>query len=134
MTDDTASLDVQLIVFEDVHLEVVRYADGWDSGTYQEKAGVVQLSPLDLKKLDIKNGSHVTLTTHGGNIVVKAKSEKRCAEGVAWLPASLYSNYLAVYDPSVSKTVMPKVTKASISPTQEDVTPIPQIIPGVDDA
>ncbi len=134
MTNGSAQLDVQLIAFEDVHLDVIRHTYGWDSEEYQVYAGVVQLSPIDLKKLSIKNGDRVSLTAAGGAITAKVKSEARCSEGTGWLPASLYSHRLAAYDPSVSRLPSVKVMTASISPTQDEVTPVRQLVQEAEDA
>jgi formylmethanofuran dehydrogenase subunit D len=128
MTNDSVHLDIQLIAFEDVHLDVIRQTHGWDSQEYQVYAGVMQLSPTDLKKLGLKNGDRVRLTAAGGAIVAKVKSEVHCSEGTGWLPASLYSNRLAAYDPSVSQIPSVKVMRVSISPTQDEVTPIWQVL------
>ncbi len=123
MTQASSSLDIRVIAFEDVHLEVVRYTHGWDSAAYQEEAASLRISLSDLQRLGIRNGAHVRLTTAGGTVVVKAKSDNRCEEGVAWLPAGLYSSHLGVYDPHPSKVPSPKVLPASVSPTQDELTP-----------
>jgi len=122
MTQPSSSLDIRIIAFEDVHLEVVRYTDGWDSAAYQEQAASLRISPSDLRRLGIKNGAHVRLTAAGGTVVVKAKSDNRCEEAVAWLPAGLYSSFLGVYDPHLSRIPSPKVFPASVSPTQDELT------------
>lgn len=128
MTESTTQAEIQLIIFEDVHLDVVRLSDGWDSAEYQKYASVLYLSPADLKRLGVKSGAHVRLTAKGVHITLQAKPEKRCTEGMGWLPASPYSNYLAVYDPAVTQLPLPKVMGASISPTEDEVTSVSQIL------
>ena len=126
MTNGPTQLDLRLIVFEDAYLDVAHHADGWDSERYQKCASALHLSRTDLQRLDVKSGAHVRVTAGEGTVVLEVKAENRCSEGTGWLPASLYSNFLSVYDPKLSVPA-PRLLKVSISPTEEDLTPISQV-------
>ena len=88
MTSGSTQLDVHLVVFEDVYLDVVRHTDGWDSAGYQKCASILYLSPKDAERLGIKTGAHVRVTAAGGTVVLEVKAENRCPEGTGWLPAA----------------------------------------------
>lgn len=129
MKDDLREMRIQLIMFEDVYLDTLRHAEGWESARYQEASAILHLSPNDIKKLDVKNGSHLQVVSSGGSIVVKIKSDPHCDEGYGCIPSGLYSNYLAGHDPYASKVPSLKAMEVTLSPTQQEVTPFSEVLP-----
>jgi len=62
--------------------------------------------------------------------VVKAKSDPICQqEGTGYMPASLYSNRLASYNPSVSRLPNLKRIEVRAVSTEKDITPISDLLP-----
>jgi formylmethanofuran dehydrogenase subunit D len=112
---------------QDIYQWVARQRDG-SGDAYQQHSAVVRLSPADLKRLGLNDGALVELKNQAGSIVVKAKSDPACQEGTGYMPASLYSNHLASYNPSVSRLPNLKRIEVRAVSTEKDITPIPDLL------
>jgi formylmethanofuran dehydrogenase subunit D len=120
-------LHVKLITYESIYVSVASKRDGLGEA-YQNKAAVAHLSPADVKRLQIKDGDCVELTSESGSVVVAAESDSDCQEGMGHMPLSLYSNRLAAYD--LSRPPLPnlRMIQVRVSPTGKEVTPVEDLL------
>ena len=66
---------------------------GKGSKEYFESAAICFLDPVDIKKLGLKNGSNVQVTSKFGSVVVKAKKFPRgVMPGMVFIPCGLWAN------------------------------------------
>lgn len=128
-----------IVTHQDIYQWVARQRDGLGDA-YQQHSAVVRLSPTDLKRLGLDDGASVELKSKAGTVVVKAKSDPTCQEGIGYMPTSLYSNHLASYNPSVSRLPNLKRIEVRAVPTEKDITPLSDLLlnfkgslPGSDD-
>ena len=116
-----------IVTYQDIHQWIIRQRDGWGD-SYQAQSAMVRLSPVDLKNLGLGDGDLVELGSEAGDIVVKAKPDPTCEEGTALMPASLYSNRLASYDPSRSRLPNLKRIDVIARPTENNITPLSDLL------
>src|SRR4030042_1989993 len=121
------SIHLNLITYESIYVSIARKRDGWGD-TYQKKAAMVYLSPADMKSLQIRDGDPVEMTSESGSVVVAAESDDDCKEGTGHMPLSLYSNYLASYDPSLSPLPTLKLIEARAFTTRKGITPLSDLL------
>lgn len=117
-----------IVTYQDIYQWVVKQRDGWGSDAYQKHSAVARISPADLKKLDLTDGARVELRSQSGSVVVEIKSDPACEGGMGYMPASLYSNRLAGYDPSASRLPNLRRIEVRAVPTQKDITPLPDLL------
>ncbi len=120
-------LHLKLITYESIYVSVASQRDGLGEA-YQNKAAVAHLSPADVKRLQIKDGDCVELTSESGSVVVAAESESDCQEGMGYMPLSLYSNHLAGYDPSRSPVPNLRLIEVRVSATQKGISPTADLL------
>ena len=139
MSSPKKDIPLVIVTYQDIHQWVARQRDGLGDA-YQQHSAKVQLSPADLKRLGLNDGAPVELKNKAGSVVVKAKSDPACQEGTGYMPASLYSNRLASYNPSVSRLPNLKRIEVRAVPTEKDITPLSDLllnfespVPGSDD-
>jgi len=66
---------------------------GKGSKEYFDSAAICFLDPVDIKKLGLKKGSNVQVTSKFGSVVVKAKKIPRGAmPGTIFIPCGLWAN------------------------------------------
>lgn len=66
---------------------------GKGSKEYFDSAAICFLDPVDIKKLGLKNGSNVQVTSKFGSVVVKAKKFPRgVMPGMVFIPCGLWAN------------------------------------------
>ncbi len=66
---------------------------GKGSKEYFESAAICFLDPVDIKKLGLKNGSNVQVTSKFGSVVVKSKKFPRgVMPGMIFIPCGLWAN------------------------------------------
>jgi len=116
-----------IVTYQDIYQWIIRQRDGWGD-SYQAQSAMVRLSPVDLKNLGLNDDGLIELDSEAGAVVVKTKSDPACEEGVALMPASLYSNRLASYDPSRSRLPNLKRIDVIARPTEKDVTPLSDLL------
>jgi len=128
MSSPKKDIPLVIVTYQDIHQWVARQRDGLGDA-YQQHSAEVQLSPADLKRLGLNDGASVELKNKAGSVVVKAKSDPACQEGIGYMPASLYSNRLASYNPSISRLPNLKRIEVRALPTEKDVTPLSDLLP-----
>jgi formylmethanofuran dehydrogenase subunit D len=93
---------------------------GKSSKEYVESVSVCFIDPEDMKKLGIKEGVNVQVSTAFGSVVVKAKKSLRAPHpGVIFIPYGLWAN--VVVDPETHGIGMPsfKGIPATLEPAPE---------------
>ncbi len=81
---------------------------GKNSKEYFESVSVCYVDPEDLKRLGIKEGTNVSVSTAHGSIVVKAARSLRTPhQGVIFIPYGPYAN--AIVDPETNSIGMPSL-------------------------
>jgi len=128
-----------IITYQDIFQWVARQRDGLGD-MYQQRSAVVRLSPTDLQNLGLDDGASVEFKSTAGSVVVEAKSDPACREGIGYMPASLYSNRLASYNPLTSRLPNFKRIEVIAIPTEKNITPLSELltnfensVPGSDD-
>jgi formylmethanofuran dehydrogenase subunit D len=128
MSTPKEGIPLVIVTYQDIYLWVAKQREGLGDA-YQQHSAKVQLSPADLKRLGLNDGALVELKNKAGSVVVKAKSDPICQqEGTGYMPASLYSNRLASYNPSVSRLPNLKRIEVRAVPTEKDITPISDLL------
>ena len=89
---------------------------------YQERSAVVWLSLGDMKALKMEEGDNIRLRNALDAIVVQAKVDSGCPQGLAFMPVSRYSSRLVGYDPSKAKLPGFKRIEVLAELTEEEVT------------
>jgi formylmethanofuran dehydrogenase subunit D len=93
---------------------------GKSSKEYVESVSVCFMDPEDMKKLGIKDGVNVQVSTAFGSVVVKAKKSLRAPHpGVIFIPYGLWAN--VVVDPETHGIGMPsfKGIPATVEPAPD---------------
>jgi len=93
---------------------------GKSSKEYVESVSVCFMDPEDMKKLGIKEGVNVQVSTAFGSVVVKAKKSLRAPHpGVIFIPYGLWAN--VVVDPETHGIGMPsfKGVPATVEPAPD---------------
>ena len=88
---------------------------------YTVSAALCELDPDDMKKLGVREGETVKVSTESGEVLVKAvKSTQEPHLGIAFMPLGPWAN--AVVNPDTSSTGMPsfKGMKATIEPAPDE--------------
>lgn len=81
---------------------------GKNSEEYFESVSLCYVDPEDLKRLGIKEGTNVSVSTAHGSIVVKAARSLRAPhQGVIFIPYGPYAN--AIVDPETNSIGMPSL-------------------------
>jgi len=96
---------------------------------YMDHAAICELDPEDMKKLKVREGDNVKVTTKFGCVVVKAKKSRRNPHpGVIFIPYGPWSN--VIVDPKTHGTGMPslKGIDAYIEPTKEEVLDLKSLL------
>ena len=99
------------------------------SKKYAESASICEMSEEDMRKLGIKDGDRIKITTKYGSIVLTARRSKKIQQpGIVFIPYGPWANY--VIDSSTEGTGMPllKGLPAYIEPTAEEVLSIKEMI------
>ena len=92
------------------------------SDVYTRAAGIVELDPIDMKKLKIYTGTVVKVTTAHGSVNVRAVISTNAPHpGLAFIPMGPWGN--AILDTDIYSIGMPsfKGVPATITPVQEKV-------------
>lgn len=116
---DKVKLKVTLITGRTIEQGVSK-EHGKSSMEYMESVAVCYMDPQDLKKLGIKDGSNVEVSTNFGSVVLKAvKSTRTPHPGVIFIPYGPWAN--AVVDPETHGLGMPsfKGIPAEVAPAPE---------------
>lgn len=127
MEEPRQCISLSLVAYEDIYLSIAKQREGWGEA-YQKRSAIVYLSPADMQELELKTSDHVRLTSKSGSVVVAAEPGDSCEERTGYIPLSLYSNYLASYDPSLSQLPNLKLIEARAMPTENGITPVSDLL------
>ncbi|MEM2250068.1 MAG: molybdopterin dinucleotide binding domain-containing protein [Candidatus Bathyarchaeia archaeon] len=93
---------------------------GKSSKEYVESVSVCYMDPEDMKRLGIRDGTNIQVSTAFGSVVVKAKKSLRAPHpGVVFIPYGPWAN--VVVDPETNGIGMPsfKGIPASVEPAPD---------------
>ncbi|MEM3830140.1 MAG: molybdopterin dinucleotide binding domain-containing protein [Conexivisphaerales archaeon] len=93
---------------------------GKSSKEYVESVSVCYMDPEDMKRLGIRDGTNIQVSTAFGSVVVKAKKSLRAPhQGVVFIPYGPWAN--VVVDPETNGIGMPsfKGIPASVEPAPD---------------
>ena len=94
---------------------------GKGSQEYFESASICFLDPIDIKKLNIKSGSNVRITSKFGSVILKAKKILRGAmPGMIFIPCGLWANAVCGDETYGMGMPMYKGFPVDIEPASED--------------
>ncbi len=100
------------------------------SEEYWQSVAICEMDPDDIKRLKIKEGQNVKITSDFGSVVVKAvESERAPHPGSAFIPLGPWANLLV--NPRTHGTGMPsfKGISAEIEPApKEEVSSLPDLL------
>jgi formylmethanofuran dehydrogenase subunit D len=99
------------------------------SAGYMENVAVCELHSDDMKRLGVKDGGNVKVTTQFGSIVLKAKKSRRLkTPGAIFVPYGPWANQ--VLASSTGGTGMPslKGVKATVEPSNLKVLSIQELL------
>ncbi len=120
-------IHLNLVVYESIYVSIARQRDGWGEA-YQNKAAIAYLSPSDMKSLQIGDGDRIEITSECGSVVVAAEADSNCKEGTGNMPLSLFSSYLASYDPELSPLPNLRLIEARVLATEKGITPLSDLL------
>lgn len=99
------------------------------SEKYMESVAVCQIDPEDMKKLGVKEGKNVKVTTKFGSVVLKAEKSLRAPHPhVVFVPYGPWAN--ALIGPCTNSLGMPtfKGVPAEIEPSDEKVPVLSELL------
>ncbi|KYH41504.1 MAG: molybdopterin dinucleotide-binding protein [Candidatus Bathyarchaeota archaeon B26-2] len=99
------------------------------SREYMESVAVCEMDPQDMRRVGLREGRNVKVTTRFGSVVVKAVKSKRGPHpGKVFIPYGPWSNI--VVDPETDGTGMPslKGVEATVEPTEEPIMSLEKIL------
>lgn len=124
----TASIKVKLITGRTIEQGV--NLENKMSKAYQDIAAVCELPEADAKRLGLKDGKNVRVTTKFGSAVLRSKENADSPNGIAFVPMGPWAN--ALIDPDTGGCGMPgfKGIDAEVSATNEQVLPVVRLLGG----
>jgi len=102
---------------------------GKTSKDYMESVAICEMNEEDMKKIRIRDGDRVKVTTKFGSVVLIAKKSRRISSpGTAFIPYGPWAN--CITGSATDGTGMPllKGVPASVEPTDEKVLTIRDLI------
>ncbi len=99
------------------------------SEEYLVNVAVCEMNPEDMRRLNIKDGMNIRVTTEVGSVIVKARKSRRIkTPGVIFMPYGPWAN--AVTKPESEGTGMPllKGLKANVEPTKDEVSNLKDLL------
>jgi len=102
------------------------------SREYFEAVAVCEMNEEDMKRLGVKDGDHVKVTTRFGSVVLIAKSLKRIgSSGIAFIPYGLWANQVMGSETDGTGMPLLKGVPAEVEPTKERVSTIEDLVKSV---
>ena len=102
------------------------------SREYFEAVAVCEMNEEDMKRLGVKDGDHVKVTTRFGSVVLIAKSLKRIgSSGIAFIPYGLWANQVMGSETDGTGMPLLKGVPAEVKPTKERVSTIEDLVKSV---
>ena len=99
------------------------------SASYMENVAVCELYSDDMKRLGVKDGGNVKVTTQFGSVVLRARKSRRLrTSGAIFVPYGPWANQ--VLASSTGGTGMPslKGVKVTVEPSNLKVLSIPELL------
>jgi formylmethanofuran dehydrogenase subunit D len=127
MSTPAEGVPLVIVAYEDIYTSIAMQLGGLDDA-YQQRSAAVLLSPAVLERLGLSDGDLVELSSGAGAVVVKARSDSACEEDTGLMPVSLYSNYLASYDPSQGRLPNLKHIAVTARRAKSDITPLSDLL------
>ncbi|ADN36385.1 molybdopterin dinucleotide-binding region [Methanolacinia petrolearia DSM 11571] len=101
----TEKIELNLITGRTIQ-QGVSMEGGKEKSDYRDACGILELDPVDLKKLGLWEGSPVRVTSSYGSVVVKVvKTKQGPHPGLGWIPMGPWANRLT--DPNTYSMGMP---------------------------
>jgi formylmethanofuran dehydrogenase subunit D len=102
--------------------------EGKFSEQYSESVNNIEISPTDGKKLSLKKGENVKVSTDFGSVIVKWTPNDTLESGLVFFPYGPWANQ--VYSTSTGSTGMPimKGLEASIEACDEKVLTLYELV------
>jgi len=102
------------------------------SREYFEAVAICEMNEEDMKRLGVKDGDHVKVTTRFGSVVLIAKSLKRIgSSGIAFIPYGLWANQVMGSETDGTGMPLLKGVPAEVEPTKERVSTIEDLVKSV---
>ena len=99
------------------------------SEEYLKSVALCQMNYEDMKRLGIKDGQNVRVTTRSGSVVVQAKKSSRITQpGMIFVPYGSFANILSSSDTDGTGMPLFKGHKATVEPTEEKVLSLQDLI------
>ena len=99
------------------------------SKEYVESVAVCEMNEEDMKRLRIKDGDRVKVTTEFGSVVLTAKKSRRIrSPGTAFVPYGPWANCIMGSDTDGTGMPLLKGVPARLEPTDEEVSSIRDLI------
>jgi len=105
---------------------------GKTSREYVESVAICELNEKDMKRLGIKDGDRVKVTTKFGSVVLTAKKSRRIkSSGTAFIPYGPWANCIMGSDTDGTGMPLLKGVSAQIEPTDMKVSTIRDLIDSI---
>ena len=99
------------------------------SEDYIGNVAICEMNSDDMKKLNIRDGENVKVTTKFGSVVVKARKTRRVQPaGVVFIPYGPWANQVEAPDTDGTGMPLLKGLEASVEPTDEKVLGLPDLV------
>jgi len=102
------------------------------SREYVEAVAICEMNGEDMKRLGIKDGDNVKVTTRFGSVVLIAKRSKRMrSPGIAFIPYGLWANQVMGSETDGTGMPLLKGVPAEIEPTEGHVSTTEDLVKSV---
>ncbi|MEM2341194.1 MAG: molybdopterin dinucleotide binding domain-containing protein [Candidatus Bathyarchaeia archaeon] len=99
------------------------------SEEYKMSVAVCEMNQDDMKKLNIKDGDNVRITTEIGSVIVKAKRSRRIRDsGIVFIPFGPWVNTILPSETEGTGMPLLKGFKVKIEPTNEPISNLKDLL------
>jgi len=89
---------------------------------YRDSVAVCEMNPEDMKKIGVREGDNVKVSTDLGSVVLRAKKSRGNRQpGTVFIPYGPWSNVIIASETGATGMPLFKGVKAEIKPTKEQV-------------
>ncbi|MFX0107216.1 MAG: molybdopterin dinucleotide binding domain-containing protein [Candidatus Hodarchaeota archaeon] len=113
-------IELKLVIARSFEVDIEAVSDK-TSKEYQDLAARVVIEEGDMKRLSLKDGASVLVTSEVSSVVVRAFSATRSSEGLAIMPPSAWSMALVPIPPENSPPQLHGIS-VTLKGTKEKVT------------
>jgi formylmethanofuran dehydrogenase subunit D len=123
------AVEVLIVTYRDIFQSEALERDRFGED-YQKRSAFLKLDEKDMLRLGVKDGGKVRLKNGSGSVVVLARRSEEDSPhaGMAFMPNSPWSNQLISEEIGDSRIPEFKKITATVSPTDEDLTSINDIL------